>query len=319
MNTNTVTVSDTLTTQQQHAALCKKLQAMRLDCLGIKQTGKIEIGNTSYLYYTKQFLYNFITRLGVKHKVNINPETIDASDPIEIIVATRSGEKKMLRTKITKNYEFTDLETGYHIRYMGIGEGQTDAASDKSFQSASTACDTKFYVSFFRITEMPDEQPNLQVPYIANKGAAVAKATKKWSLPMPIVNKRGIISEFNITAIVKWIEKSFTEMMDPKNIACHLIDYMYSTTEAHWFNGAIFSLTTTNKPLLLQCDTTQKKEKLPNFDKFDNIINQNVNGKTVKDIIKEAKEYLQEYDYTDEYYYLHGMILAKVVAKQPNN
>ena len=315
-----------------HAELNKKLQAARVDCLGIQPNGAVSIGANSYQFYSKQFLYNLITRLCRKHHFEVNSETIEISEPIEVMVMGKSGEKKMLRTKVTKNYEVVDLDSGYSIRVVSIGEGQTDASADKSFQSASTACDTKFFVSFFRLTDKADnkkkEEPIAEQPQpIAQQQPAQSspppppptdapKPSSDYKLYLPMFNSKGKLSVDSREYLITYIDAEMKKGTHIDTIAKHILQFKYNEVDAYCCNGLIH-YNSGGKNLMLKA----KAGKLPltseALTEFCRILGQKPNGKTLNDIVKAARQYIEQYDYTLEYHHLQGRILAKIVSEQP--
>lgn len=314
-----------------HAELNKKLQAARVDCLGIQPNGSVSIGGTSYQFYSKQFLYNLVTRLCRKHHFEVNSETIEISEPIEVMVMGKVGEKKMLRTKVTKNYEVVDLATGYSIRVVSIGEGQTDASADKSFQSASTACDTKFFVSFFRLTDKADnkkkeepiaEQPQPQVatqqPAQSSPPPApptdAPKPSSDYKLYLPMFNSKGKLSVDSREYLLTYIDAEMKKGTHIDAIVEHLLEFKYNEVDAYCCNGLLYYNNggknllkpTAGKLPLTTAATTE----------FCRILGQKPNGKTLNEIVKAARQYIEQYDYRVEYHHLQGRILAKIVSEQ---
>lgn len=318
-----------------HAELSKKLQLARVDCLGIQPNGSVGIGGTSYQFYSKQFLYNLVTRLCRKHHFEINSETIEISEPIEVMVMGKSGEKKMLRTKVTKNYEVVDLDTGHSMRLVSIGEGQTDASADKSFQSASTACDTKFFVSFFRLTDKPDnkkkeepiaEQPQPQVatrqqeqsdPPPPTVQPSAEKATpSEYRLYVPMFNSTGKKEVDNRQELLDYVDASMKKGTRIDAIITHLKEYRYNELDAYCINGLIHH-NNGGKILLAKSKAGKGNLTTAAITEFCRILGQKPNGKTINDIVKAARQYIEQFDYSLEYHHFQGRILAKIVSEQP--
>jgi len=316
-----------------HAELNKKLQAARVDCLGIQPNGAVSIGANSYQFYSKQFLYNLVTRLCRKHHFEVNSETIEISEPIEVMVMGKAGEKKMLRTKVTKNYEVVDLDSGYSIRVVSIGEGQTDASADKSFQSASTACDTKFFASFFRLTDKADnkkkeepiaEQPQ---PQVATQQPAQSspppppptdapKPSSDYKLYLPMFNSKGKKEVVTRQELLDYVDTSMKKGTHIDAIVKHLTEYRYSELDAYCINGLIHH-NSGGKILLAKSKADKENLTTAAITEFCRILGQKPNGKTLNDIVKASRQYIEQYDYTQEYHHFQGRILAKIVSEQP--
>jgi len=99
-------------------------------------------------------------------------------------------------------------------------------------------------------------------------------------------------------------------------IVKHLTEYRYSELDAYCINGLIHH-NSGGKILLAKSKADKENLTTAAITEFCRILGQKPNGKTLNDIVKASRQYIEQYDYTQEYHHFQGRILAKIVSEQP--